>query len=608
MRERAGPHRIDATPDEWQALVETPAITRRSAALVTPRAPGPLRVALYARRSKEEHQAASIDVQREEALRFISSKGWTLAPEHVFVDGDSSRAEFKKRPGLIAMLVAAERKDFDVVVVRDESRLGGDTNRTSLYMSDLLDAGVRLFYYFTGEEVRIDGAVDKFMINVRNFASELEREKISQRTHEHLTTKARRGLNVGGRVYGYDNVEIKDGERRARVEYRINEQQAVVVRELFTRYAAGDGLRTLAKDLNARHVEPPKAGARGTGSWSYSSIRAMVLRERYRGLLVWGKAEKTYKGGTKVRVARPKDEWVTIEVPELRIVSDELWAAVQGRVNKRVRLTGSKLHGPKTRHFLSGLSRCGACGGPMEVGNVKVSHENVKAYVCAWYKDRGPAVCSNSLRRPVEAVDAALLQAMRERMSEGVILEALAELRRRLALRSKSTDSEFPDLEGQVRATKLEIQRLGQALLATEHQPHAIVRMMAEREQRLGELEARLTTLRIAPGVLDLEVRRMEREARERLEYFSALLTRNPTDARLALESLLNGPLRLTPLDTEGGKRFRVEGEIGLEQLFVGEGGGAERLPVPMASPAGHARNGYAESRVKLPAPLDFAA
>ena len=28
----------------------------------------------------------------------------------------------------------------------------------------------------------IDGAVDKFMINVRNFASELEREKISQRT------------------------------------------------------------------------------------------------------------------------------------------------------------------------------------------------------------------------------------------------------------------------------------------------------------------------------------------------------------------------------------------------------------------------------------------
>ncbi|HSN99293.1 MAG TPA: hypothetical protein VLS89_13450 [Candidatus Nanopelagicales bacterium] len=38
-------------------------------------------------------------------------------------------------------------------------------------------------------------------------------------------TKARRGLNVGGRVFGYDNVENNAGDRRAHVEYRINEEQ-----------------------------------------------------------------------------------------------------------------------------------------------------------------------------------------------------------------------------------------------------------------------------------------------------------------------------------------------------------------------------------------------
>jgi site-specific DNA recombinase len=157
-----------------------------------------MRAAIYARRSTDEHQAASLDVQIDEAKRYLARKGWTLDPEHVFVDDAISRAEFKKRPALIAMLVAAEAKAFDVVVTRDETRLGGDTNRTCLLIQDLLDADVRLYYHYTDEEVRLDNAVAKFLVTARNFASELEREKISQRTHEHLRSKARAGFVAGG--------------------------------------------------------------------------------------------------------------------------------------------------------------------------------------------------------------------------------------------------------------------------------------------------------------------------------------------------------------------------------------------------------------------------
>src|SRR5438552_6660567 len=89
----------------------------------------------------------------------------------------------------------------------------------ALLIQDMLDAGARLYYYFTGEEVQLNDAISKFMVTARNFAAELEREKIAQRTHEHLLVKARKGLNVGGRVYGYNNVEIMDGERRKHVEY-----------------------------------------------------------------------------------------------------------------------------------------------------------------------------------------------------------------------------------------------------------------------------------------------------------------------------------------------------------------------------------------------------
>src|SRR5262245_17917453 len=133
-----------------------------------------LRAAIYARRSTDEHQDASIDVQIEEAKRYIIKKGWTLQPGCIFIDDAISRAEFKKRPAILRMLIAAEAQAFDVVVTRDESRLGGDTNRTTLLISDLLDAGARLYYYFRDEQVKLDSAVEKFMITARNFASELE--------------------------------------------------------------------------------------------------------------------------------------------------------------------------------------------------------------------------------------------------------------------------------------------------------------------------------------------------------------------------------------------------------------------------------------------------
>jgi site-specific DNA recombinase len=188
-------------------------------------------------------------------------------------------------------------------------------------------------------------------------------DRSGRTAHEHLRTKARRGLVVGGRVYGHDNVEIKDGDRRVRVEYKINEEEAEIVRELFRRYAAGDGLRTIAKDLNARRIAPPRAGRRGTGSWSYSSIHEMVRRERYRGGVVWGKREKTYKGGTKVRVERRPEDWVRREVPAMRIVNEELWSAVQTRAVEQARAMGTQARGPRARYLLSGIGRCGECGG-----------------------------------------------------------------------------------------------------------------------------------------------------------------------------------------------------------------------------------------------------
>ena len=108
-----------------------------------------MRAAIHARRSTEEHQAASVEVQLAEAKRFIEAQGWTWSAEHIYAEAPISRAEFKKRPTLLKLLNAAEEKAFDVIVTRDESRLGGDMIRTCLLIQDMLDAGVQLYYYLS---------------------------------------------------------------------------------------------------------------------------------------------------------------------------------------------------------------------------------------------------------------------------------------------------------------------------------------------------------------------------------------------------------------------------------------------------------------------------
>ena len=542
-----------------------------------------MRCALYIRRSTEEHQAASIEVQLEEAKRYTAEKGWLLDPKHIFVDDAISRAEFKKRPGLIAMLNAAEAKEFDVVVARDDSRLGGDTYRTGIVIQSLLEAGAQLFYYYTNEEVTLDGAVQKFLVAARSFASELEREKTSQRTHEHLLTKARRGLNVGGRVYGYDNIEIKEGDRRVCVEYKINDAQAVVICEIFTRYARGEGLRAIVRDLNARRVPPPRAGTRGTGSWSISALWSMLRRERYRGILTWNKREKTYKGGTKVRVPRDKSEWTRFEAPHLRIIDDELWLAAHAQMRQLTKQRSPKRGGRPPRHLLSGFARCGQCGGPLSVTNGKSSYQSVKVYACSYSRDRGKTVCSNTLRRPVSAVNQAVIDWITSNvLSEELVLDVLKQLRHRLAERAKMTTSDVPELEKDAATLRAEIDRLVSALASSDQKPEAIVRAIADRQDRLSALDARLRASKAAPEAIQLELRRMEVEAKKRLGELQTMLTRNPEEARKVISTLFESPLTVTTIETADGKRFWIEGSAVIGPMLAADAG-----CLNMASPAG---------------------
>src|SRR6476660_2861254 len=101
------------------------------------------------------------------------------------------------------------RPSFQVLVMSEESRLGREAIETAYALKQLITAGVGVFFYLEDRERRLDSPTDKIMMSLTAFADELEREKGRQRTYDAMQRIARAGHVAGGRVFGYDNVEVR---------------------------------------------------------------------------------------------------------------------------------------------------------------------------------------------------------------------------------------------------------------------------------------------------------------------------------------------------------------------------------------------------------------
>jgi hypothetical protein len=116
-----------------------------------------------------------------------------------------------------------------------------------------------------------------------------------------------------------------------------------------------------------------------------------------------------------------------------------------------------------------------------------------------------------------------------------------------------------------------EIDRLVQALATSTDCPQAVVDAIASRQQRLTALEARLRAAEAAPEAISLQARRLESDARRRLNDLSGMLDKNPDQARSAMLSLLDGPLVCTAVETSEGPRFQIEGTAVIGRIFTVE-------------------------------------
>ena len=295
--------------------------------------------AIYARKSTDQtgvaDDAKSVTRQIEHAKAYATRHGWTVRDEHVFVDDGISGAEFANRPGFVRLMGAlGPAAPFQVLVMSEESRLGREAIETAYALKQLITGGVRLFFYLEDRERTFDSPTDKLLMSVTAFADELEREKARQRTYDAMQRKARAGHVTGGRVFGYDNLEVLEPDRRrSHVERRINDREASVIRRMFEMCADGAGLTRITKTLNADGVPAPRAQLGRPQAWAKASVRAVLRRSLYAGEVVWNRSRKRDRWGRQHQHARPETEWLHVPAPRCR--SSRPTSGVACRPNSR---------------------------------------------------------------------------------------------------------------------------------------------------------------------------------------------------------------------------------------------------------------------------------
>jgi hypothetical protein len=195
-------------------------------------------------------------------------------------------------------------------------------SRVACYLiKQLAQAGVEIVEYVHGHSLTPRTAVAKLLSSVQGYSDEDHREKTRERVHEAHTRLHSLGRVTGGRVFGYRNVDVMHGvdqhgrPLRSHVERQIEPAEAAVVVEIFKLYASGLGLKSIAKELNSIKAVAPTPFVRRDPTkvqplrgWAAGTIRAILARDLYRGVVVWNKSRKRDDYGQTRQRRRPTSE------------------------------------------------------------------------------------------------------------------------------------------------------------------------------------------------------------------------------------------------------------------------------------------------------------
>lgn len=449
-----------------------------------------IKAAIYSRFSSDLQSDRSVEDQHQLCREFASRQGITVVA--TFEDRARSGASILGRDGLLSLMERSRTGEFDTVVTEALDRLSRDQEDLAGIYKRLSFAGIKIVAVH-------DGLADQMQIGIRGLVGALYLQDLSHKVRRGLAGVTRDGRHAGGRAYGYRPVIGAPGE------LQIVDDEAVILRRIFTKFVAGETPRAIVAGLNAESIRPPRGSY-----WSASVLtgnkkrgHGILVNPLYAGTIVWNRVRmiKDPSTGKRVSRANPETEWQRADAPQLRIIDQAVFDAAQERIVDRRRVHPSHRRAPK--HLLSGLLKCGCCGAGMSVKDTSAGRVRVH---CTAAKEGG--ACTNRKAFYLDKIEAAALSGLRGMLADKMALAAyVARYNERRSELMREAGNRKGASEDRLRAVTAEIERtIGMAVKGVIGEDEAAAVLPALRAER-EKISIELATLRESAKIIRLHPR-----------------------------------------------------------------------------------------------------
>lgn len=349
--------------------------------------------AAYIRVSDERQDEYSPDSQLKKIREYAAKDGYLIPDEYVFYDDGISGKSASKRNEFNRMIALAKEKShpFEVIFVWKFSRFARNQEESMVYKNLLRKKGVSVISI---SEPIPEGHYGTLIERIIEWMDEFYLINLGTEVTRGMTEKATRGEPTCAPPYGYI---MRDGQ------YYPDEQSgaADVIREIFQRYADGDGMREIATSIGARGVRT-KYGNMPDNRF----IEYVLHNPCYIGRIRW-----SLEGARAVSKRDYDNEHVMIvNGHHESLISSELWDRVQNRLaeQKKAYPAYARREQP-IEYMLKGLVRCSSCGATMAVNGIS-GKAKVRCMQCCNYS-RGACHTSHSILLP--KIEAAAIAALK---------------------------------------------------------------------------------------------------------------------------------------------------------------------------------------------------
>jgi len=303
--------------------------------------------AAYIRVSTEEQADQSPESQLIEIRKYADRNGYIIPDEFIFMDEGISGKRSENRPQFQKMIGTAKEKPapFDTILLWKFSRFARNQEESIVYKALLRkQCGVNVT---SVSEPLPGGPFASLIERIIEWFDEFYSIRLSQEVKRTMTVKAGRGEFQCSPSFGY-RAKIEAGQKTT---LEIVQEEASLVREIYSRFLAGEGFFGIAKWLNAQGVTTHRGNA-----FENRSVEYIICNPVYIGKLRWtptGRCHRDFEN----------PDTIVAEANHDPIIDIDTWNAAQDRVAHIKAAWGYKSRPTyELKDWLSGVIRCSECG------------------------------------------------------------------------------------------------------------------------------------------------------------------------------------------------------------------------------------------------------